>query len=147
MRRSLHVLMMGLLESIDLSTGYFAVFPNIFTQYAGGGRLLPQTLSFPKNSVIDRMYLRLQAIERLDGLSFASPHHRHVVRVLRLVGPCFIRAGTCLSEAACILPNWYSSKEGLTGECPAVFGGAGTALTTAGQAMLKLKCVGTSKAN
>jgi hypothetical protein len=147
MRRALHVLMMGLLESFDLSTGYFAFFPNIYTVCRWRSSLLPQTLSLPKNSVIHRMCIRLQAIERLDGLPFASPHHRHVVRVLREVGLCFVQAGTCLSEAACILPNWYSSKEGLTGECPAVFGGAGTALTAAGQAMLKLKYVGTSKAH
>lgn len=51
------------------------------------------------------------------------------------VGTHLVDAGECISKAACILPNWYSSKEGLTGESPAVFGSAGTALCQAGESL------------
>jgi hypothetical protein len=50
-------------------------------------------------------------------------------------GCSLVAAGEMISNAACILPNWYSSKEGLTGESPAVFGGAGTALCQAGEGL------------
>lgn len=49
------------------------------------------------------------------------------------IGDAFVSAGQKISAAACILPNWYSSKEGLTGESPAVFGGTGTAFVMAGE--------------
>lgn len=45
-------------------------------------------------------------------------------------------AGDLTSDMASKLPNWYSSKEGLTGESPAVFGGGGMALRQAGESLL-----------
>ena len=58
---------------------------------------------------------------------------------LALAGESLAAAGEYLSKAACTLPNWYSSKEGLSGESPAVFGSGGTALTQAGESLLVLK--------
>ena len=49
-----------------------------------------------------------------------------------IMSESFITAGELTSDMASKLPNWYSSKEGLTGESPAVFGGCGMALIQAG---------------
>ena len=46
-----------------------------------------------------------------------------------------MEAGELTADMASRLPNWYSSKEGLTGESPAVFGGCGMALIQAGQSL------------
>ena len=45
-------------------------------------------------------------------------------------------AGAATSDVAERLPNWYSSKQGLTEESPAVFGTAGMGLTHAGGALV-----------
>ena len=52
---------------------------------------------------------------------------------------CFQRAGDLTSDMASKLPNWFSSKEGLTGESPAVFGAGGMALRQAGESLAEEK--------
>ncbi|CAB9504628.1 expressed unknown protein [Seminavis robusta] len=46
-----------------------------------------------------------------------------------------ILSGELTSDMASKLPNWFSSKEGLTGESPAVFGGCGMELIQAGKSL------------
>ena len=48
-----------------------------------------------------------------------------LIKQLALMSQSFLTAGELISDMACKLPNWYSSKEGLTGESPAVFGSCG----------------------
>lgn len=80
--------------------------------------------------------------------AFLSPQHERSPIAIQLMpspstedkrreaaGCALVAAGEMISNAACILPNWYSSKEGLAGERPAVFGGAGTALCQAGEGL------------
>ena len=55
---------------------------------------------------------------------------------VELMGRALEEAGTLTAGMASRLPKWYSSKEGLTGESPAVFGAGGIALSQAGQALL-----------
>jgi hypothetical protein len=45
------------------------------------------------------------------------------------------QAGELTSSMASKLPNWYSSKQGLTCESPAVFGAGGLALSQAGESL------------
>lgn len=47
--------------------------------------------------------------------------------------------GAATSDVAERLPNWYSSKQGLTEENPAVFGSAGMGLTQAGDTLCALR--------
>ena len=51
-------------------------------------------------------------------------------------GEAIRAAGAATSDVAERLPNWYSSKQGLTEESPAVFGTAGMGLTHAGGALV-----------
>ena len=48
-------------------------------------------------------------------------------------GEAIRAAGAATSDVAERLPNWYSSKQGLTEENPTVFGSAGLGLTHAGE--------------
>ena len=52
-------------------------------------------------------------------------------------GEAIRAAGAATSDVAERLPNWYSSKQGLTEESPAVFGTAGMGLTHAGRALVE----------
>ena len=51
-------------------------------------------------------------------------------------GEAIRAAGAATSDVAERLPNWYSSKQGLTEESPAVFGTAGMGLTHAGERII-----------
>lgn len=79
---------------------------------------------------------RTRAQRPTKHVVFAVPFHQQKESVIQSVGNSLVTARECVSKAACILPNWYSSKEGLTGESPAVFGAAGTALVQAGESLL-----------
>ena len=84
---------------------------------------------------------RLAAVRRSLSSSSSADRDPEQQRSLRKIaaGESLLEAGDCLSRAACCLPNWYSSKEGLTGESPAVFGGAGTALCQAGEGLVLVR--------
>lgn len=74
-------------------------------------------------------------------MSAAGPsRHRSSLAIvedcLLRASAAFITAGELTSDMASKLPNWYSSKEGLTGESPAVFGGCGMSLVQAGTSLL-----------
>ena len=51
-------------------------------------------------------------------------------------GEAIRSAGAATSDVAERLPNWYSSKQGLTEENPTVFGSAGLGLTHAGERLV-----------
>ena len=68
--------------------------------------------------------------------AFAVPASAPRRDQLTAAGEAFLVAGEALSEAANRLPHFYSSKQGLTDENPAVFGGGGQGLTQAGEALL-----------
>ena len=55
---------------------------------------------------------------------------------LNAAGEAFLSAGECFALAANRLPHFFSSKQGLTDENPAVFGGGGLAFTNAGEVLL-----------
>ena len=52
-------------------------------------------------------------------------------------GEHFMQAGELFNLAANRLPNFYSSKQGLTNENPATFGGGGLALVNCGESLCK----------
>ena len=54
---------------------------------------------------------------------------------LEIMSVALQTAGELTSDMASKLPNWYSSKEGLTGESPAVFGSCGMSFTQAGESI------------
>lgn len=63
------------------------------------------------------------------------PRNGALSQCLAKASRALLQAGDLTSDMASKLPNWYSSKEGLTGESPAVFGGCGMALTQAGHSL------------
>jgi len=65
----------------------------------------------------------------LSGCAAAFSATNH----LGAAGTALLSAGEAFSLAANRLPHFYSSKQGLTDENPAVFGGGGLALTQAGE--------------
>ena len=89
------------------------------------GLLLHETVFYPGNAFTPSTPFRLsRSVVQLAGSTIDAAQ-------------ALTKAGDYLSKAACCLPNWYSSKEGLSGESPAVFGGGGTALVQAGESLQK----------
>lgn len=74
-----------------------------------------------------------------DATALSVSSRSEVHDQLLLLGESLHNAGELTADMACKLPNWYSSKEGLSGESPAVFGGAGLGLMQAGQSLLLLQ--------
>ena len=104
-------------------------------------------LSYPNPLVSSKSY---NEIQRFNGLIFVEGFSQDIknramsndandlkllFHQLGIMSVSLQNAGELTSDMASKLPNWYSSKEGLTGESPAVFGGCGMSFTQAGDSI------------